>query len=64
MDGGLESFVFNCVVVRFEDDLGEKFDSLRDELGLEGKSELGYLSVDLDVELTSEGIHQLVYFVF
>ena len=64
MDGGLESFVFNCVVVRLQDDLGEKFNGLRDELGLEGKSELGYLSVDLDVELTSEGIHQLVYFVF
>ena len=64
VDWSLESFVLNWVVVRFQDYLGEKFDSLGYELRLEGKSELGYLSVNPDVELTSEGIHQLVYFVF
>ena len=64
MDGSLKSFMFNCIVVGFQDDLWEKFDSLRYELRLERKSELGYLSVDLDIELTSERIHQFVYFVF
>jgi len=39
--------MFNWVVVGFKDDLGEKFDCLGKELGLEGEGELGYLSVDL-----------------
>lgn len=56
--------MLDSIVVWLEDDLGKQFNGLRKELALERKSKLGDLSLNLDLELTSKRIHQLINFVF
>ena len=55
--------MLNGIIVWLEDDLGKQLNSLRKEFTLEGKIKLGDLSLDLDTQLTSERINQLINLV-
>ena len=64
MDGALEGFMGNSFMTGSEDYLSKEFDSLAEELFFEGKSEGGEFSIDLNWELSSKRVNELIDFVF
>jgi hypothetical protein len=64
MQRSLQGLVLGAFVIGLQDDLGEQFNGLREELAFEGEGELGDLSAHFHAEGPSEGVYQLVDFVF
>lgn len=60
MNGSLQGLDLHGLVGGVKNDLREEFDRLSEKLWLEGEGELGEFSGDINIEFSSEGLHELV----
>lgn len=60
MDGGLKCLDLDGFEGGMQDDLREQLDCLGEEGGLEGEGVLGEFPSDVDVQLSAEGLDQLI----